>query len=470
MFYDGDLQSGIALAVRETKQVICFVRDDGEESAKWENEYLADKEISLLVSSTSIALRLSAGSQEAGFLASFCPVNKVPTLVIIKNGVLQEYIISGTAEGEFKSRVKAVLSLSSPPTPKQPTQTPQTLQQDSTPLNNIQEAVPDPDPEEDTAAEVARRESIKQGKKPATSPTAASLPNNPTKTTQKSWRDQQLSREAQERKERERVLALIRQDKKERKIKDEQNKVTLQTTSQTSDPHTESSKPKLKSSEYRLQVRLFDGSSIRSCFSPTQTLNRDVRAWIDSHRTDGNTPYNFKQILTPLPNKTISISEEGQNLSDIGLGPSANLVMVPVHNYTDAYATSESSLPVRGLYAGYNLVTSAVGAVAGTLTTFLGLGGSQTTPQQGENGGPGVGHPVAAADTSENTSRDTRPSRANKVRTLYDHQSDDGDRQFYNGNQVCSLKMISANARNVYADHRALQLNFEPRKDAGKED
>lgn len=26
MFYQGDLQSGIALAVRETKSVVCFVR------------------------------------------------------------------------------------------------------------------------------------------------------------------------------------------------------------------------------------------------------------------------------------------------------------------------------------------------------------------------------------------------------------------------------------------------------------
>jgi len=31
----------------------------------------------------AVALKLQAGSQEAGFLAAFCPVNSTPTLVVI---------------------------------------------------------------------------------------------------------------------------------------------------------------------------------------------------------------------------------------------------------------------------------------------------------------------------------------------------------------------------------------------------
>lgn len=65
MFHEGDLQSGIALALQESKRVICFVSgrdprsrrvmyanadnapdlDDEEESKTWENEYLADEEV-----------------------------------------------------------------------------------------------------------------------------------------------------------------------------------------------------------------------------------------------------------------------------------------------------------------------------------------------------------------------------------------------------------------------------------------
>jgi hypothetical protein len=75
MFHQGDLQSGIALAVKDTKSVVCFVRgmsstslsfpasisfcmwiiliplryaDDTDESTLWENEYFDDEVIPTL--------------------------------------------------------------------------------------------------------------------------------------------------------------------------------------------------------------------------------------------------------------------------------------------------------------------------------------------------------------------------------------------------------------------------------------
>lgn len=70
MFYEGDLQSGIGLAMQEAKLVGCFVTgrddymphhvlvyrtddcvasDDGEESQLWENEFLQDGSVSLRI-------------------------------------------------------------------------------------------------------------------------------------------------------------------------------------------------------------------------------------------------------------------------------------------------------------------------------------------------------------------------------------------------------------------------------------
>ncbi|EFW18498.1 hypothetical protein D8B26_005269 [Coccidioides posadasii str. Silveira] len=449
MFYEGDLQSGITLAVQQAKQVVCFVRDEGEESTRWEDEYLADEEITQLLTSNSVALRLTAGSQEAGFLASFCPINKIPTLVAIKNGVLQEYIVSGTAEDELKERLKTILNPTqvlqasqsealSQPTHQVPTPSPSS--------DNVNTPAPEPEPsEEETPAEIARRESVRQGKRRAASPEPVSRPGDPAGNTQKIWRQQQFSRERREREERERVLALIRQDKEERRARAEQQRLshTQQSDSQDTEQRTRPITQRDRASEYRLQVRVFDGSSIRSKFFPTQTVRNDVRPWIDSQRTDGNTPYNLKQILTPLPNKTISISEENQSLSDLGLGPTANLVMVPIHSYTEAYATSESSLPVRGLYAGYNLLTGAVGTVAGALGSFLGLThGQPASPPETSS------RAEQATGAGENSVRNPRSPRSNNIRTLYDGPSDEADRQFYNGNQ----------------------LNFEPRIDQDKND
>lgn len=69
MFYQGDLQSGIATAMREAKPVVCFIRgmslivssfklhiciltrdlctDDQEESTTWEDEYFNSEEVIL---------------------------------------------------------------------------------------------------------------------------------------------------------------------------------------------------------------------------------------------------------------------------------------------------------------------------------------------------------------------------------------------------------------------------------------
>ncbi|CAI7668759.1 unnamed protein product [Penicillium bialowiezense] len=83
-FYQGSLQEGIAAAVNDTKAVICFVRDDEELSSTWESTYFGDDEIAQAVNAKAVVLRLIAGSPEAGFLASFCPVSKFPTVVLIK--------------------------------------------------------------------------------------------------------------------------------------------------------------------------------------------------------------------------------------------------------------------------------------------------------------------------------------------------------------------------------------------------
>lgn len=84
MFFNGDLHSGIATAVRESKPVVCFVRDGGDLSSKWERDYLLDATIQEVLSQRSIALRIEAGSQEAGFLSAYYPINSVPVFLVIR--------------------------------------------------------------------------------------------------------------------------------------------------------------------------------------------------------------------------------------------------------------------------------------------------------------------------------------------------------------------------------------------------
>lgn len=178
---------------------------------------------------------------------------------------------------------------------------------------------------------------------------------------------------------------------------------------------------------------------MRNSFGPDATIQDDVRPWIDNQRIDGDAPYTLKHILTPLPNKTITDLEENQTLRDLRIGPTANLVMVPIQTYTDAYTSPGSSLPVRVVSAGYNLTTGTVGAVAGVVGSFLGLGRTQS-PEADSSSSTSPSPPPDTTSTENPTSGNRLGSRrpgSNNVRTLHDSDPDRDNQEFYNGNQVC---------------------------------
>ncbi|EGE09558.1 UBX domain-containing protein [Trichophyton equinum CBS 127.97] len=455
MFYQGDLQSGINEAVREVKQVVCFITDDGQLSNLWENNYLRDERIVRLITTNAVALRLIEGSQEAEFLSTFCPVNESPTLIVIKNGIVREYIAARTEEPMFKRRLIAALEDNKPPrrmreamaraqaqaqrTANQtagspsvsPTTVPSAPTASGTPVSTPPAPSPAPatpappsnvvDPPSDTRGnDQQRRDSVREGKRPAE-------PDN-EKKEQAEWKGKQKRRHQQESEERERVLERIRRDNEERKAKAERQRAAA------AEKHEASRTTPPASQKYRLQVRLFDGSSIRNTFSPNQTIGTAVRSWLDRERSDGDAPYTLKHILTPLENKTISLSEEDQSLQELGVGPTATLVMVPIRTYTDAYSDSGASLPYRVLSGGYNLVAGTVNAVAGVVGSALGIGQNPAAVGRGAS--------TQTEATEETSTTSSRMSTRNRVRTLHDANSGENDHQFYNGNQ----------------------LNFEPRK------
>jgi hypothetical protein len=79
MFYSGSLQEGISTAVGQQKLVFCFVTDGNEESQTWENDFLKDEGLAELIENHAVALRLGAGTEEAGYLAQVRPV-QLPVL------------------------------------------------------------------------------------------------------------------------------------------------------------------------------------------------------------------------------------------------------------------------------------------------------------------------------------------------------------------------------------------------------
>ena len=262
--------------------------------------------------------------------------------------------------------------------------------------------------------------------------------SNLSKTKQATYAQQQRKRQQEAKLERERILRQIQLDKAERKEREEQRKALANAELEESDGVGGLANKQL-SSELDLvskpaginicaiQVRMFDGSTIRNKFPADASLRTDVRSWVDEKQGNNDDPYTFKQILIPLPNRTLSISEEEESLQSLNLFPSATLVMVPVQGYTAAYAGNERIVS-RGAAAGYNFVSAGAGLVMGALGTFLGIGQAA--------------RPAGESPVNENTQQTTSHSGARSAtsgistRTLHDQRESRESHQLYNGNQV----------------------------------
>ena len=274
---------------------------------------------------------------------------------------------------------------------------------------------------------------------PVQTETSSSTPKQAQQTQRADYIKMQKDREQKQREERERIKQQIKSDREERRRREELRKQPLPTDGVA--PIGSSTAASLKSPDIRVQVRTFDGTTLRQTFLQTANITSDLRPWIDSSSSQ-TAPYNLKLILTPLPNRNIEAGEEEQSLIDLGIRGSCTLVMVPVKGYVESYTGSTpGGLVGSAVSSGYDIVTGTAGAVVGGVRSLLGWG-QQPSPATGSDTGmAGSGIPV---DTGSSAPKNVR------VRTLADQRAEAAKKkqQFYNGNQ----------------------LNFEPRKDEGKDD
>jgi UBX domain len=397
-------------------------------------------------------------------------LSSIIILILIRNGELKEYLAAGVPKEDFFRRMNLALaptnSVQLSPTPAAPqavipsqtTQNPAAPQappsQPSTSSSsNLPLSTPAPAPaqaptnptvesraDETTDEKKARLEAHKQAlRAKEEARRAAEIRDRRDEiegTTSKASADKkyammQKKRAQDARDERARILKRVEDDKADRREREAQRKAEAKALAEGLPLPTGTSSVKHAkstiSAECALQIRMFDGSTIRSRFPSSASLRKDVRPWVDENKTD-EAPYNFKWVLTPLPNKNIETSEEEKSLQSLGLTPSATLVIVPIAAYSSAYQGG-SGFVSRGVSAGYGLLSSGVGMVTGLLGGFL--GGNAVPASEEQHPAPAPG-PASNANPSIN------------VRTLRDQQSSRAEQQqFYNGNA----------------------LNFEPRKD-----
>ena len=287
------------------------------------------------------------------------------------------------------------------------------------------------DKEEKEAKEKAERKAKSDSRKDS-----VTADPNSAKAKQFTYAQQQRQRQQDARKERERILRQIEHDKAERKEKEELRKALAKEEAEGDDGAGGLVKKQLLheldggsspagGNKCAIQVRMLDGATIRNRFGSEHTLGSSVRDWVDHQRSDGDVPYTFKHILTPLPNRSLSISDEEESLRSLDLVPSATLIMVPVKDFTASYSTNQGSLS-KGISALYDFFVGIASLVLEALATFLGLRQNAEPEQIDADSG---------ASTSTSTHDKAVTSRVN-VRTLQDQQDDREHHQLYNGNQV----------------------------------
>ncbi|KXH64031.1 UBX domain-containing protein [Colletotrichum nymphaeae SA-01] len=499
MFFTGGLQEGIATALQQSKCVFCFVTDEEAESQTWEDEYLTESSIATLLQDEAVALRLKKGSEEAGYLAAIFPLPNTPTVVVIKNGDLKEYIVAGTSKDEFVRRITtafrgaqgqpaaaaaaAAQPASATPAPvSAPAPAVQSTDDlyDETPYNppraaaapvtmNQQPTRPGttssspqgpatPTQEEDNAAtlravlaergarlEAQRLESEKKAKAARAAAAEKAETDNSKQAEQTRNHKEALKKARQEAAdEKARILRKIEDDRAERRAKAAE-RAALRT--QAASPklgevaaaltRSESSSLAPSSSAASgmtaLQVRLLDGSTIRSRFPSGKTLGGEVRKWVESELTgsgSGGEPFRFKVVLAPRPSRLIDDTEEGKSLAELGLSPSSTLVLAPVGEHVGAYAGGSSfgEMAVTFLLLPLTLLQWLWGLVSGV---FSGLGARRAAAE--EQGAEPV------------TVREQRKGKFSQFANPDDRR---GDHQLYNGNS----------------------LNFEPRPDEKKDE
>ncbi|KAL8994910.1 MAG: hypothetical protein Q9169_005246 [Polycauliona sp. 2 TL-2023] len=276
------------------------------------------------------------------------------------------------------------------------------------------------------AAEKERRKSIAQARRDAANG-STSKAGDPI-SNQSLYAQQQRKRKLEAKAERERILREIENNKAARKEKEIERRALAKAVAEDAEKETELSSTKPSTAwatpgqQCSLQVRLFNGLTIRGKFDPQENLSRNVRAWIAEQRTDGDTPFTLKQIVAPLPSRTITISEEEQSLYSLGFLPSATLVMVPIQGYTNAYASNQGIVG-KAVSMGYNAASAGGTLVTGALGSVLQFGRAPAEAEQ-----------ASIPEGSSTTPGPTKGSGHPKFGTL--RQREDIDHQLYNGNQV----------------------------------
>ncbi|KFH63830.1 hypothetical protein MVEG_10523 [Podila verticillata NRRL 6337] len=146
--------------------------------------------------------------------------------------------------------------------------------------------------------------------------------------------------------------------------------------------------PALACESSRLNIRLFDGSSVRNTFKATDTLEQ-VRQWINENQEGDENAYNIVQLI---PARTFT--DETKMLRDLELCPSATLVLKKITSASSAYGGSGSGAVPTLMNYGWSAVSMAgklASSAYSTVSYYNPLSGGQGSSGSGNGSGSSGG-------------------------------------------------------------------------------
>ncbi|VVT49741.1 uncharacterized protein SAPINGB_P002420 [Magnusiomyces paraingens] len=424
----------VSVALKQHKPLIVIANDKTNDST-WAYEYLLTPEVhELIKSGQAVVLRIAAGSQDFLNFTRIFKVRGLPAIFVIDNGVAQVDIFRGgenTNLTDFTARVVAVAKVAET---RRATQsgagsssssgttaaTAATATSTATVSASASASTANTGTSSTTtlsSVETSRAPSVTASATPSSATNAPAAANNTPQLTSssssssstpssssssshknnhdddidKQEKSAQRYREALQKKkrdeldERARIRKLLETDRKERQSRESYNRSLHHEEEPKNIPPSPEATPTLvasRSIHCALLIRLFDGQPMKHRFAATDSL-ATVRSWVNAEASPAaglnDTPYTF---FDPLARRTFNESDEdtGRTLADLGLTPSATLVLKPVRGHVSSAYGRDGGGAIGGGsgFRPYALVGNGVRSVFGALSGFLGYGGANT--------------------------------------------------------------------------------------------
>ncbi|CEG66689.1 hypothetical protein RMATCC62417_03224 [Rhizopus microsporus] len=392
VWFSGPVKDAVSLVNQKDCVFLVYIYDDSDKTKTLDNT-LNDEEIANHIKQHAVALKMEKDSENASLFSQLYPIQTVPILYFIRQGVIREFGTEAITKQELLEKITAAknqttvgqqnaslnTNTSSEASGSRTTvDTPFENQNNASTNNNANvEAAAAKKAELQKRLEEARKQRAEQERQEERAREIKR--RNEAKAIQEAQQMQKdkenqlyLEKIKKERKEAEehkrRVREQIARDRAERLAERKAEKERQEVAGSSSQQIDNTSKKRHNHEYSNLNIRLLDGTNMRHQFEASDTL-ATVKHWIEQNRTDEKRDYKLSSLF---PTRLFTEADDNTSLRDLDLCPSATIILK--RNKNIALSLNQNNSSQLGFFqAGLGHVYAFF---VGLLTFFAGLFGT----------------------------------------------------------------------------------------------